>query len=128
VHFLFCVLGRVGYHTPEREPIPPGERAWRAATGYAVAHAPPHACVHETHDTVCVCTDAASGAQSDGHGTLATLATVRKAASALMQSEVMPMRNLRLHSLSMYSERVGMRTRMRMPSRSASSRFSCVSM
>ena len=50
---FFCVFGRVGYHAPEREPIPPGERAWRAATGYAAAHAPPHACVHETHVTPC---------------------------------------------------------------------------
>ena len=53
VHFRFCAFGRVGYHAPEREPIPPGERAWRAATGYAAAHAPPHACVHETHVTPC---------------------------------------------------------------------------
>jgi hypothetical protein len=59
---------------------------------------------------VCVCTDAASGAQSDGYGTLAALATVRKAASPLMQSEALPNRNLRLHSPSKYSEREGMRT------------------
>ena len=115
---------REGSCAPEREPIPSGARAWRAATGYAAAHvAPARTCTCDACNRECQYSD-----QSVGYWMPAASATLRSAASPRTHSERMPMCNLRFRPSRASIARMGMRTSVRSPSLSASSRDSCVSM